>query len=78
MTAGLLGRLPAVTRPAARARGLLVTGGGAHQEHLLRRLRVALRMPVTAAPKPQYATVRGLMRLCLQPALAAGSALSAR
>ncbi|MEU4534449.1 hypothetical protein AB0G15_06260 [Streptosporangium sp. NPDC023825] len=43
------------------------------------RLRAALRLPVSAAPQPQHATVRGLMRLCLQPAaLAAGLALSAR
>ncbi|MEU4403020.1 hypothetical protein AB0F88_00755 [Streptosporangium sp. NPDC023963] len=45
---------------------------------LLRRLRAALRLPVSAAPQPQHATVRGLMRLCLQPALAAGLAPSAR
>ncbi|MEV4115698.1 rod shape-determining protein [Nonomuraea sp. NPDC049695] len=70
MTAGLLRRLPTASRPAARARGLVVTGGGAHQELLLRRLRAALRLPVSAAPQPQHATVRGLMRLCLRPALA--------
>ncbi|MET7338655.1 rod shape-determining protein [Nonomuraea sp. NPDC005650] len=73
MTAGLLRRLP-----GARERGLVVTGGGAQQEQLLRRLHAALRMPVTAAPQPQHATIRGLMRLCLQPALAGGPALSDR
>ncbi|SDL94112.1 MreB/Mbl protein [Nonomuraea maritima] len=78
MTAGLLRRVPAAERPAARARGLVVTGGGAQQEVLLRRLRAVLRLPVGAAPQPQHATVRGLMRLCLQPALAAGLAASAR
>jgi actin-like ATPase involved in cell morphogenesis len=78
MTASLLGRLPTTSRPAARARGLVVTGGGAHQELLLRRLRATMRLPVSAAPQPQHVTVRGLMRLCLQPALAAGLALSAR
>ncbi|NJP96985.1 hypothetical protein HCN51_47480 [Nonomuraea sp. FMUSA5-5] len=78
MTAGLLRRLPAATRPAARSRGLVVTGGGAHHEHLLRRLRTALRAPVAAAPQPQYAIVRGLMRLCLQPALAGHPASPAR
>ncbi|MEU6716107.1 rod shape-determining protein [Nonomuraea sp. NPDC046802] len=78
MTAGLLRRLPAAARPAARERALVVTGGGAYQEQLLGRLRAALRMPVTAAPQPQHATVRGLMRLCLQPALASGPALSDR
>lgn len=78
MTAGLLRRLPATSRRATRARGVVVTGGGAHQELLLRRLRATLRLPVSAAPQPQHATVRGLMRLCLQPDLAAGLALSAR
>ncbi|MBF8189278.1 hypothetical protein ITP53_26805 [Nonomuraea sp. K274] len=47
---------------------------GAHQELLLRRLRAALRLPISAAPQPRYATVRGLMRLCPQPDLAAGLA----
>ncbi|UBU11499.1 rod shape-determining protein [Nonomuraea gerenzanensis] len=70
MTAGLLRRLPAAARPAVRALGLVITGGGAHHVHLLRRLRAALRAPVTAAPEPQYAIVRGLMRLCLRPDLA--------
>ncbi|MBB6474347.1 actin-like ATPase involved in cell morphogenesis [Sphaerisporangium rubeum] len=78
MTAGLLRRLPATSCRAARARGVVVTGGGAHQELLLRRLRAVLRLQVSAAPQPQHATVRGLMRLCLQPALAAGLALSSR
>lgn len=77
MTAGLVRRLPAALGPGARARGLVVTGGGAHQELLLRRLRAALRLPISAAPQPQYATVRGLMRLCLRPDLAAGPALRA-
>ncbi|NRQ33832.1 hypothetical protein HII36_18525 [Nonomuraea sp. NN258] len=72
MTAGLLRRLPAAARPAARERGLVVTGGGGQHEVLLRRLRTALRLPVSVATQPQHATVRGLMRLCLQPALAAG------
>ncbi|MEW9550703.1 rod shape-determining protein [Nonomuraea sp. NPDC050783] len=72
MTAGLARR-----GPAARARGLVVTGGGAHQELLLRRLRAAVRLPVSAAAQPQHATVRGLMRLCLQPSLASGLALPA-
>ncbi|MEU8382948.1 rod shape-determining protein [Streptosporangium sp. NPDC048865] len=78
MTAGLLRRLPEISRPAAPARGVVVTGGGAHQELLLHRLRATLRLPVRAASQPQHATVRGLMRLCLRPALAAGLTLSAR
>ncbi|MEU8364716.1 rod shape-determining protein [Nonomuraea sp. NPDC048882] len=78
MTASLQRRLPEDVRPAARARGLLVTGGGAQQELLLRRLRGALRLPVSAAPQPQHATIRGLMRLCLQPELASSQALSTR
>ncbi|WP_214107998.1 rod shape-determining protein [Acrocarpospora catenulata] len=75
MTAGLIRRLPADSRRATRARGLVVTGGGAHQELLLSRLRATLRLPISAAPQPQHATVRGLMRLCLQPSLAASLAL---
>lgn len=55
-----------------------MTGGGAQQELLLRRLRAALRLPVSAAPQPQHATIRGLMRLCLQPELASGLTLSTR
>ncbi|MFF0327714.1 rod shape-determining protein [Nonomuraea angiospora] len=74
MTAGLLRRLPA----ASRSRGLVVTGGGARQEQLLSRLRAALRLPIDVAPQPQHATIRGLMRLCLQPALADGLGLRAR
>ncbi|MFB4263751.1 rod shape-determining protein [Nonomuraea sp. GTA35] len=67
MTAALARRLSA----AARARGLVVTGGGARQERLLRRLRASVRLPISVAAQPQHATVRGLMRLCLQPDLAA-------
>ncbi|MEV0228747.1 rod shape-determining protein [Nonomuraea sp. NPDC050786] len=78
MTMGLLRSLPAASRPAARERGLVVTGGGAQQELLLRRLRATLRLPVNAALQPQHVTVRGLMRLCLQPALAAAHAPPAR
>jgi actin-like ATPase involved in cell morphogenesis len=78
MTAGLLRRLPAHLRPAARDNGLIVTGGGAQQAQLLHRLLAALRMPISAAPEPQHATLRGLMRLCLQPALAAGLARRTR
>ncbi|WP_431930309.1 rod shape-determining protein [Nonomuraea jabiensis] len=74
MTAGLLRRMPT----ASRARGLVVTGGGAHQEQLLSRLRAALRLPINVAPQPQHATIRGLMRLCLQPALAEDLGLGAR
>ncbi|MEV6036532.1 rod shape-determining protein [Nonomuraea sp. NPDC052116] len=74
MTAGLLRRLPT----ASRSRGLVVTGGGAHQELLLSRLRTALRLRISVAPQPQHATIRGLMRLCLQPALAEGLGLRAR
>lgn len=71
MTAGLLGRVPYRLRPAARDNGLLLTGGGARQARLLHRLRAALRMPISTAPEPAHATIRGLMRLCEQPALAA-------
>ncbi|GII85733.1 hypothetical protein Ssi03_37230 [Sphaerisporangium siamense] len=71
MTTGLLRRLPDHLRQAVRAGGLVVTGGGAQQAELLHRLRTALRMPVSPAPDPQHATIRGLTRLCLQPALAA-------
>ncbi|MFI6742812.1 rod shape-determining protein [Nonomuraea sp. NPDC050451] len=74
MTAALLRRLPT----ASRSRGLVVTGGGARQEQLLSGLRAALRLPINVAPRPQHATIRGLMRLCLQPALAEGLGLSAR
>ncbi|KAB8193048.1 hypothetical protein FH608_022200 [Nonomuraea phyllanthi] len=70
MTAALLRRLPEHLRPAARENGLTVTGGGAQQEQLLQRLRAVLRIPVSATPEPQHATIRGLTRLCLQPALA--------
>ncbi|MFD0477208.1 hypothetical protein ACFQ0B_60120 [Nonomuraea thailandensis] len=49
----------------------MVTGGGARQEELLRRLRGSVRLPISVATQPQHATVRGLMRLCLQPSLAA-------
>lgn len=72
MTAGLLRRLPDQLSGAARAGGLVVTGGGAQQAQLLRRLHAALRLPISAPPEPQHATIRGLTRLCLQPALAAG------
>ncbi|MEV0151784.1 MULTISPECIES: hypothetical protein [unclassified Nonomuraea] len=78
MTAGLLRRLPACLRASARGNGLLVTGGGAQQGQLLHRLHTALRMPVSAAPGPAHATIRGLTRLCLQPALAAGIAARGR
>ncbi|GAA4919320.1 hypothetical protein GCM10023334_021920 [Nonomuraea thailandensis] len=71
MTAALARRLRAGARPATRARGLVVTGGGARQEELLRRLRGSVRLPISVATQPQHATVRGLMRLCLQPSLAA-------
>ncbi|NUW33115.1 rod shape-determining protein [Nonomuraea sp. SMC257] len=74
MTARLLRRLPARLRPAARDGGLLLTGGGATQPRLAHRLRETLRLPVEAAPEPAHATVRGLTRLCLQPALAGGLA----
>ncbi|MEO3796456.1 rod shape-determining protein [Nonomuraea sp. B10E15] len=78
MTAALLRRLPAQLRVAARAHGLTVTGGGALQAQLLSRLDTVLRMPVSTPPEPQHVTVRGLMRLCLQPALAAGLAARGR
>ncbi|GGS98756.1 rod shape-determining protein [Nonomuraea spiralis] len=68
MTAGLLRRQPAHLRPAARANGLTVTGGGALQTRLLDRLHTVLRTQVTATPEPQHATIRGLLRLCLRPA----------
>ncbi|MER7502712.1 rod shape-determining protein [Nonomuraea pusilla] len=71
MTAGLLRRLPAHLRAAVRDDGLLLTGGGAPQAELAHRLRGELRMPVTVAPEPAHATIRGLVRLCLEPALAA-------
>ncbi|NUW38645.1 rod shape-determining protein [Nonomuraea rhodomycinica] len=74
MTARLLRRLPARLRPAARDGGLLLTGGGALQPRLAHRLRETLRLPVEAAPEPAHATVRGLTRLCLQPAMAGGLA----
>ncbi|MEV4395146.1 rod shape-determining protein [Nonomuraea sp. NPDC049607] len=67
MTAGLLRRQPAHLRPAVRENGLTVTGGGALQTRLLDRLHTALRIRINAAPEPQHATVRGLLRLCLRP-----------
>ncbi|GAA3163589.1 rod shape-determining protein [Nonomuraea roseoviolacea] len=74
MTARLLRRLPARLRPAARDGGLFLTGGGALQPGLTHRLRETLRLPVEVAPDPAHATVRGLTRLCLRPALAGGLA----
>lgn len=70
MTAGLLRRQPAHLRPVARANGLTVTGGGARQAQLLQRLHAVLRTQVGAAPEPEHATVRGLLRLSLRPASA--------
>ncbi|NUS05213.1 MAG: hypothetical protein HOV97_21945 [Nonomuraea sp.] len=70
MTSGLLRRQPAHLRPVARANGLTVTGGGARQALLLHRLHTVLRTRVSAAPEPEHATVRGLLRLSLRPASA--------
>src|SRR5690606_12369479 len=70
MTSMLLRDVPAHLRPAVRDTGLAVTGGGAAQPRLLRRLRTALRIPVHPAPEPAHATIRGLTRLCRRPSLA--------
>ncbi|MER6945866.1 rod shape-determining protein [Nonomuraea sp. NPDC000554] len=70
MVADLLRRLPAQQRPAARANGLLLTGGGARDPRLARHLCAKLRVSVTPALEPAHATIRGLARLCLLPALA--------
>ncbi|NBE98354.1 hypothetical protein FE391_15100 [Nonomuraea sp. KC401] len=78
MTAALLRRLPPQVRTAVRGNGLTVTGGGALQARLLHRLDAALRIPVSTPPEPQNATVRGLMRLCLMPAVASRIAARGR
>ncbi|MFG1946388.1 rod shape-determining protein [Nonomuraea sp. NPDC048826] len=67
MTAELLGRLPAPLRPAARERGLVLTGGGAAEPGLAGLLCSRLGLTVTCATEPAHATVRGLARLCLPP-----------
>ncbi|MEV0585310.1 rod shape-determining protein [Nonomuraea sp. NPDC050310] len=69
MTAALLHRLSGRARATAREAGLVVTGGGAHESALVTRLSTALRMPVRAAPEPQHATIRGLLRLSLTTGL---------
>ncbi|MEU8247716.1 rod shape-determining protein [Nonomuraea sp. NPDC048916] len=71
LVADLVRRLPAHLRPAAREGGLLLTGGGAGQPELARRLCAGLRVTVNPALEPAHATIRGLARLCLLPALAA-------
>jgi rod shape-determining protein MreB len=70
LVAGLVRRLPPYLRPAARAGGLLLTGGGAMQQDLAARLCAGLRVSVHPATRPAHATIRGLARLCLMPDLA--------
>ncbi|MGI5271880.1 rod shape-determining protein [Nonomuraea sp. CA-218870] len=67
LAAELLRRLPARSRPAARERGLTLTGGGAAHAGLAGRLCSRLGLTVSLATDPAHATVRGLARLCLPP-----------
>ncbi|WP_169946594.1 rod shape-determining protein [Microbispora sp. H11081] len=60
MVADLVARVPAALRAALRQRGLLITGGGARDPELARRLCADLRMTVSPAADPANATVRGL------------------
>ncbi|MBO2462369.1 rod shape-determining protein [Actinomadura violacea] len=64
----MLADLPARRRGPVRARGLLLTGGGALLPSLPGWLTTRLAMPVQIAPDPARATIRGLARLCLAPA----------
>ncbi|MBX6383567.1 MAG: rod shape-determining protein [Microbispora sp.] len=63
MVADLIARVPAALRGFARQQGLLITGGGARDQKLARKLRAELRITVTPAADPANATVRGLARL---------------
>ncbi|WP_432920760.1 rod shape-determining protein [Microbispora sp. CA-135349] len=60
MVADLVARVPAALRGIARQQGLLITGGGAHDPELARKLCAELRITVSPAPDPANATVRGL------------------
>ncbi|MEV4299114.1 rod shape-determining protein [Microbispora rosea] len=65
MVADLIARIPAALRATARRQGLLITGGGARDPELARKLCAELRITVGPAPDPVNATVRGLA--CLLP-----------
>ncbi|MFI7037362.1 rod shape-determining protein [Microbispora rosea] len=65
MVADLIARIPAALRATARRQGLLITGGGARDPELARKLCAELRITVSPAPDPVNATVRGLA--CLLP-----------
>ncbi|GAB3136364.1 rod shape-determining protein [Microbispora hainanensis] len=60
MVADLIARIPAALRATARQQGLLITGGGARDPELARRLCAELRITVSPAADPANATVRGL------------------
>lgn len=59
--------LPDRQRSAARRQGLTLTGGGARNGRLAARLTAELRLTVSVAPDPAWATIRGLARLCFPP-----------
>ena len=63
----MLDDLPARLRNRARARGLLLTGGGALLPSLPGGLASRLAVAVRIAPDPARATIRGLARACLAP-----------
>ncbi|CAN5642532.1 rod shape-determining protein [soil metagenome] len=50
-------------------RGVILTGGGALLEGLDQYLRDFLTLPVTVSEEPQYATVRGLVKMFDEPEL---------
>ncbi|MGI5157596.1 rod shape-determining protein [Microbispora sp. CA-102843] len=60
MVADLIARIPAALRATARQQGLLITGGGARDPELARKLCAELRITVSPAADPDNATVRGL------------------
>ncbi|MFI0355929.1 rod shape-determining protein [Actinomadura sp. 9N407] len=64
----VIGDLPSGTRPAVRRGGLVLTGGGARTASLPGRLTTDMRLMVSVAPDPAWATVRGLARMCARPA----------
>jgi rod shape-determining protein MreB len=55
--------LPGRQRSAVRRQGLTLTGGGARNGRLAARLTAELRLTVSAAPDPAWATIRGLARV---------------
>ncbi|MEU7886576.1 rod shape-determining protein [Microbispora bryophytorum] len=60
MVADLIARVPAALRATVRQQGLLITGGGARDPELARKLCAELRITVSPVADPANATVRGL------------------